>query len=78
MCSKRAIAAARPSDTDGFAERNGAQGLAEPGFRHDVDVASEQGLELHFEPRQVEQGPAWFQPNEKIDIAVAAFLASRY
>jgi hypothetical protein len=48
----------------------------EPGLRHDIDVAPEQVLEPHLEPREIEQCPAWFQANKQIDIAVARLFTS--
>jgi hypothetical protein len=78
MWCNRAIAAARPLDSNGFAQRGRPRRLSEPGLRHDIDVAPEQVLEAFFEAGQVEQRAARFQSNQEIEITVARLFTTVY
>jgi hypothetical protein len=47
-----------------------AQVRAEPGFRHDVNAPAEKHLQVLLGGDEIEQVAAWFQVDEKVEVAL--------
>lgn len=72
----RSTAAVRPLDTNGFAERSRANRSLEAFLCDYVHSASKQPLQAKLEPREVQQGSATLERDEKIHIASVSFVST--
>ncbi len=77
MCRRRVKAVGRPfSDTDRLAYSGRSQRLAESGFRDDIHPAAEQRFQLQLQPCEIEQGPAWLERHEEVDVTARFVVAA--
>ncbi len=58
-----------PSQRDCFPQYLGTHALTQTHRGHDVDRATEEILQIHQEPTEVEQAPANFHVHQEVDVA---------
>ncbi|SRR6266699_3801858 len=78
MWRTRAMAAARPLDTNGFAHNRRADRLAEPVLGDDIHGPPEEILEANLKASKVEERPAGLERDHEVHIAVGRFLAASH
>src|SRR5438093_12788295 len=78
MWRRRAMAAARPLDTNGFAHNGRADRLAEPVFGDDIHGPTEEILKVNLKSSKVEQRPAGLERDQEVHIAVGHVLAASH
>ena len=66
----------RLSQRDGFGKNPLSNALSQTSFRHDIDAASQEPLQIENQRRVIHEAPAGRKIDEKVDIAIGFRLAA--